>query len=80
MPIHQDALDILKQRSTEYPAFADEAARVCNTFNALYPDANLSPDQYTVLLVCMKLCRQTRKHKRDNLLDMINYISFLEKP
>lgn len=78
MGIHEDAKAILGQRSSEYPDFKDEAARVCKVVNAIFPNLELTVQQYTVILICMKLARETRKHKRDNLLDLINYVSFLD--
>lgn len=78
MSIHDEAKAILRQRSTEYPDFSDEADRVCKVVNALYPHMEMTTDQYTTILICMKLARQTRRHKRDNLLDLVNYISFLD--
>ena len=71
---------ILAERSAEYPSFRKEAAKVCGAFNALYPDAALTHEQYTLLLVLMKLGRETSRHKRDNIVDAINYLSFLDLP
>lgn len=78
MPIHEEALSVLVERNGQYPPFKDEAARVCGVINALFPSLNLTPRQYTIILVCMKLCRESNSHKRDNLLDLINYVSFLD--
>ena len=35
--------------------------------------AQVRPDQVALCMVALKLCRQSNKHKRDNLVDMASY-------
>lgn len=79
MKLQAEAQAILEARSKEYPPFEDEADRVCSVANALYPGLELSPIQYAFILLAMKLCRETRRHKRDNLIDAVNYLSFIDE-
>jgi hypothetical protein len=67
---------VLEERSLEYPPFPVEADRVCKALKILW-DIDLTPEQYTKVLVTMKLCREGKKHKADNITDGINYLGFL---
>jgi hypothetical protein len=75
--LHYKALNVLFQRSLEYPEFTSEAQRVCDVVNALHTDLHLTLSDYVLVLVAMKLVREGSKHKEDNLIDAINYLSLL---
>ena len=72
-----DVATILEERGKEYPPFKQEAERVCSALRVLW-GIELSPAQYTQVLMTMKLCREGSRHKKDNLVDLVAYTSFLD--
>lgn len=67
------------KRSQEYGSFADNMTIACRVYNALRPDAGLTPDDGTWFLICLKLAREACRHKRDNLLDAAGYLELLDE-
>ena len=63
----------------QYPEWREEAKKVADIMNSLYKDLNITADQFTMLMVVLKITREAFKHKRDNLVDMAGYTALLQK-
>lgn len=72
-----DVAAILEERGQGYPPFKQEAERVCAALKILW-GIELTPVQYTHVLMTMKLCREGNRHKRDNLIDLVGYSTLLD--
>ncbi len=73
-----DASKVLDARAKWYPPFYKEAAKVCAVVNAVL-GLNITPKQYAIILICMKLCREGVNGRRDNRLDLVGYITLLDE-
>lgn len=63
----------------QYPEWKEEAQKVADIMNSLYKDLNITADQFTMLMVILKITREAFKHKRDNLVDMVGYTALLQQ-
>ena len=76
------ALDIAKdliysERQSQYGSFKDNMSKLSILFNAM-TGINLTEEQCTQFLIALKFARESTKHKRDNLVDVIGYIALLD--
>lgn len=78
----QSALDIAKEliyseRQAQYGTFKNNMTTLSEIF-ALLTKIKLTEQQCTQFLIALKLARESNKHKRDNLVDVIGYIALLD--
>ena len=80
--ILQEALDIVEKRDQEkereYGPFEEGMERAANIAAAATGKDITAEDMY-MILVALKLSRQSYNHKRDNLLDAVAYLGALNK-
>jgi len=63
-------------RQNDYDHPAKNFARVAKMWNGVLADklnAKIEPRDIPLCMICIKLARQARKHKRDNLVDIAGY-------
>lgn len=75
----KEAGDIINQRGTDngYDKGQERsAAQIAAVFNAL-TGRDLTEQDVWTLLLCLKLVRNQRKYKHDNILDMLGYVALL---
>ena len=77
-----DVDDILEERSI-YGDFAQNCSRITRAFNAITGIDSvprpLEPRDYPAFMICVKLVREYREHKNDNLLDTEGYAKLWRK-
>ena len=42
-------------------------------------DAEITPEQVGLCMICLKISREINRHKRDNLVDIAGYAATIEK-
>lgn len=74
------ANDIVNNRAEEkdrmYGPFSESMERTAAMYNMLR-DATLKAEDVYYVLICLKLTREARNHKEDNLLDAVAYLGAL---
>jgi hypothetical protein len=65
-------------RSTDYGSPTDSFTRIATIANAM-TGLSLTPQQCCMVLMAVKLTRQSYKHKRDNLVDLCGYAHLLNE-
>ena len=70
---------ISSQRDGLYPKWELQSRSVCSMMNTLYEDLNITPDQFTMIMICYKMTREAKEHKRDNLVDIAGYTGLLDQ-
>lgn len=65
-------------RQADYGPPEIDYARVAQTFNAAFQQ-DLTTEQAIGFMLCVKLCREGWKHKRDNLVDLCGYAACLQR-
>ena len=80
--ILQEALDIVEKRDQEkereYGPFEEGMERAAKIASAA-TGKNITAEDMYLVLVALKLSRQSYNHKRDNLLDAVAYLGALNK-
>ena len=76
------ALDIAKdliysERQSQYGSFKDNMTKLSTLFETM-TNIKLTEQQCTQFLIALKFARESTKHKRDNLVDVIGYIALLD--
>ena len=68
---------IYSERQKQYGNFKDNMTRLSNLFESM-TDIKLTEKQCTKFLIALKLSRESTKHKRDNLIDLVGYVALLD--
>lgn len=63
-------------RQSDYGPIREDYTRTVAIFKA-WTGIDLTPEQGVQFMGCVKLSREGHKHKRDNLLDAVAYLSLL---
>lgn len=61
-----------EEKERQYGNIDEEMEKVANLFNILSKHTLNGEDVY-LLLICLKLARESVNHKEDNLLDLVAY-------
>lgn len=67
---------ITKDRRTQYGPPLEDFTRTASLFNVL-TGHDVKPDEICLLMICVKLSRETNVHKVDNLVDLVGYADIL---
>lgn len=76
----QEAAKTVSQRGTDngYDAGQERSAvAVAEMFNSMYPEFNLTEDHIWAIMLSVKLVRNARKPREDNIVDLIGYAGLL---
>ena len=65
-------------RGEDYGSPTDSFTRIATIANAM-TGLSLTPQQCCMVLMAVKLTRQSYKHKRDNLVDLCGYAHLLNE-
>lgn len=65
-----------EEKTREYGDIDTEMSKISYLFQIM-TGKKLSIDEVYMLLVCLKLARQSNSHKEDNLLDCVAYLGAL---
>lgn len=68
---------VAKERWESYAWPDENFARWANIHKALFWDT-YTPQQLSEIMISMKLSREANKYKRDNTIDVINYLAIRE--
>ena len=68
--------DTLEERQSQYDNPKDNFDKALVMFFTI-TKIKLTARDYAMLMVCMKLSRESNAHKEDNLLDAVGYIAIL---
>lgn len=82
MNILEKADEIVNKRSEEkerqYGSFSEGMEKMAAIFNALTNNRyNIKPEDMYLVMVALKLSRESHCHREDNLLDCVAYIGAL---
>ena len=66
------------KRNKEYGSYIDNITTTCDLFRILR-HKELSTEDGTYFLICLKLAREATRHKRDNLRDWSGYTELLDE-
>ena len=69
---------IHNDRAKSYGSFSDNMGKISSLFSAM-TGKQLTKEECTWFLICLKLARENAKHKRDNLVDAAGYIALLDE-
>ena len=69
---------IHNDRAKAYGSFTDNMGKVSSLFSAM-TGKQLTKKECAWFLICLKLARESSKHKRDNLVDATGYIALLDE-
>lgn len=76
--IFQEAEQIIHgERRAEYGSVTDSFAKVAKIWSAI-TKTEITPAQVGLMMIALKLVRESNKHKRDNLVDIMGYAGLLE--
>ena len=79
MNILQEAISLVdKKRQSEYGSPIDNWTNISVVASSLIGKP-LSAEECLKVVIAMKLCRETHKHKRDNLVDCAGYLEILNQ-
>ena len=65
-----------EEKTREYGEIDQEMLKISKLFEIM-TSKTLSIEEVYMLLICLKLARQSNSHKEDNLLDVVAYIGAL---
>lgn len=67
----------VEEKDRQYGPFGESMERACNLYNLMEPTYKLKPKHIYMVLIALKLSRESYSHKEDNLLDAVAYIGAL---
>ena len=78
----KDSLDIVNLRGNDYGDYRVSFAAIATVWTVLLGSklsagSSVSPSDVGVLMAALKLVRQAHKHKEDNLVDAVGYLSIV---
>lgn len=69
-----------QDRRNQYGAPEDEFANVALMWQAILgPNVDIPPRKVALMMIALKLCRESVNHKHDNLVDIVGYTLCLER-
>ena len=74
---------VLGDRNKAYGTPDEDYARTSKVWSGLLvhklkPGCEITKEEAIIMMAAMKLCRETAKHKHDNIVDAIGYAACLE--
>ena len=78
LPILTEALSIISgSRNEAYGDHERECERIAAIWNVLVEGRTITADLVDMMMVTMKMVRETHRSKRDNLVDMLGYLMLM---
>lgn len=65
----------LSKREKVYPPYRDEAQKISEIWNILYPNRPMEPQLVPRFMVVLKLVRDSGSDSHDHLIDVVGYIA-----
>ena len=72
--ILQQCIDTAKTRQEQYGEATNSIKLGCHLLSNMF-GIELTPKEYCLVLVSLKLSRERYQHKEDNIIDAINYLA-----
>jgi len=72
--ILEDCAKIAKERQKQYGSAGDSIKLACNILELVF-GIKLTVEEFSKVLVALKLSREKFQHKDDNIIDAINYMA-----
>lgn len=76
--ILDEVKDILENRNQDYGSKRQSFEMIASIASKL-SKVSLTPEMCCNVLIAMKISRETVKHKRDNIKDLIGYLAILDE-
>jgi len=77
--IIQEAQEIIHgPRAESYGPASKSFSNIAKGWSVLL-GVEVTPEQVAMCMTWLKLCRESNKHQRDNLVDIIGYTALIEK-
>lgn len=77
--IIQEAQEIINgPRAEAYGPASKSFSNIAKGWSVLL-GVEVTPEQVCQCMIWLKLCRESNKHQRDNLVDIIGYTALIEK-
>jgi hypothetical protein len=73
MSFSEKTQELLKQREKDYGHYVDTFDLIARMWTG-YLGYHILPSQVSDMMAILKLCREVRKHKQDNLDDLNGYL------
>lgn len=70
--------DFFKEKSNDYGNYYTQFEKLANIFNIL-TNKNITAEDCVLVLILLKLLRESNNHKNDNIIDAIGYLRMLIK-
>lgn len=77
--ILEEALPLIDGKADQYGEPSQHFAAVAAGWNILVRQRPMTAEMIPLMMVWLKVVRESHKHKRDNLVDMAGYAALIER-